>query len=135
MDSLDAQERNTVTFLFLDEALGEHGTEWWIGKINYDKKHLGASFPFPEFPDYIEQEARKRGWKKNAPGESWTLYRLKEQPTVYPRSDVVIQNTCVPGLFTSYLDAGGEMEDPVVGMGRLRLRFHRRGLLSRRQAG
>jgi hypothetical protein len=116
-EHLDSRRRNTVTFLFLDEALGEYGTDWWIGEIRYDKKALGASFPFPEFPDYIDQAAQKRGWKKHAPGDSWTLYRLKEQATPYPRSDVVIQNTCVPRLFTSYLDACGELEDPLAGTG------------------
>lgn len=116
-EQLEPGRQSTVTFLFLDEALGEYGTDWWIGHIEYGKDKLAGSFPLDELADYVEKTAVERGWKKEVPGNIWTLYRTEETSGNFPRADVVTQNTCVPKLFIEYMNAEGEYDDPLDGTG------------------
>lgn len=116
-ERLAEKQKSTVTFLFLDEALGEYGTGWWIGQIKFGKELLSASFPLEELADYAAITARERGWKKYAPGESWTLYEIKKTSGDFPRADIFSLSTAVPRLFGDYMDAGGNLEDPLSGSG------------------
>lgn len=50
-------------------------------------------------------------------GSLWTLYRTKETSGDFPRADIITQNTCVPKLFTEFMSASGEYEDPLAGSG------------------
>lgn len=105
--------RSTVTFLFLDEAFGEYGTDWWIGQIEFNNSRLSEAIPLQELAEQVAKLAAERGWKKNAPGELFTLYQMEESSGNYPRSDIVTQNTCVPKLVMDYVNAQGELEDPL----------------------
>lgn len=116
-ERIEEQQRDMVTFLFLDEALGEYGTDWWIGEVEFGRERLAAAFPLEELAEYVAAATRERGWKKQPPGEAWTLFRTKGEPGDFPRGDVLLQNTCVPELFNDYVEAAGELADPVGSAG------------------
>lgn len=116
-ETLEDRQKYAVTFLFLDEALGEYGTSWWIGEINHGKDQLSRSFPLQELADYVAVQSGEKGWKKFPPGERWTLYSIKDVEGDFPRSDIFTLSTAVPQLFTEYMDANGEIPDPLKGSG------------------
>ena len=116
-EKMEERQKGTVAFLFLDEALGEYGTEWWIGQIKYGKDRLSESFPLAELADYVRATARERGWSKFPPGDCYTLYQTKKSTGDFPRADIITQNTAVPRLFIDFMNAESEMENPLVGTG------------------
>ena len=116
-ERIEERQKSTVTFLFLDEALGEYGTDWWIGEIKFGKDRLIDSFPLEELADNVVTTSRERGWKKHPPGESWTLFKTKECAGDFPRADILTQSTAVPRLFTEFMNAKGDMADPLSGTG------------------
>lgn len=114
---VDERKRAAVTFLFLDEVLGEYGTDWWIGGVDYGKELLAQSFPISELGGYVQKVAQQQGWKKHPPGGVWTLYRFKESQGDFARSDLLTLNTCVPALLQQYGKSAGEWDDPLPGLG------------------
>lgn len=116
-DRIDRRHQGNVTFLFLDEALGEYGTDWWIGQVEFGNGKLAGAFPLEELAAFVEKTATERGWKKHVPGSLWTLFSTKESSGDFPRADVLTQNTCVPKLFTDFMKAAGDYEDPLAGTG------------------
>lgn len=116
-ENMEKAEKFRVTFLFLDEALGEYGTGWWIGHIDFGKDKLAASFPLSELPAHIREIAAAEGWKKYPPGECISLLRFDEIDGVFPRSDTFTQATVIPPLIRDYFRAKGSIEDPLPGLG------------------
>jgi hypothetical protein len=116
-EKIGEKQRGTVVFLFLDEALGEYGTEWWIGEIQFGQDRLADSFPLEELAGYVAKISQKNGWKKYPPGGSWTLFNVKVEDKVYPRSDIRTQATAVPSLLHAYMDAAGNLDDPLSSTG------------------
>lgn len=114
---IESKQRSTVTFLFLDEALGEYGTDWWVGKIDFGNQKLAGAFPLEELADYMVATAGKHGWKKCPPGELWTLFHLEESAGEFPRGDTMTYTTCVPKLFREFMDVSGRLDDPLKGLG------------------
>ena len=102
-------QKSTVTFLFLDESLGEYGTDWWIGRVEFGRDKLAASIPLEELTSFVESAAKERGWKKHLPGELWTLYKTKQSSADFPRSDILTRNTCIPKLFTRFMESAGQL--------------------------
>ncbi len=117
-ETISERQRGTITFLFLDEALGEYGTERWIGEISHGKERLAQSFPLEELASHVDATAKANRWRLIAPGECYTLFSIKEpQAGAFPRSDVLTQSTANPGLFREYMKAEGELPDPLAGTG------------------
>jgi len=116
-EQIEDRRKGTVTFLFLDEALGEYGTDWWIGRLDFGKGKLRESFPLEELAGYVAGTSTARGWKKFSPGESWTLLETKRQTQDFPRADIITQTTAVPRLFADFMDASGDLADPLAGTG------------------
>ena len=50
-------------FLFLDETLGEYGTQQWIGEIKVNNERLDQSMPLSELLEFTAQLEREKGWK------------------------------------------------------------------------
>ncbi|MBK8475307.1 MAG: hypothetical protein IPL39_03100 [Opitutaceae bacterium] len=116
--TISEKQRGIITFLFLDESLGEYGTERWIGEISHGKEHLAQSFPLEELASHVDATAKANTWRLIAPGECYTLFSCKEpRPGVFPRSDVLTQSTANPKLFREYMKAEGELSDPLPGTG------------------
>ncbi len=116
-DKIPERDRWTILFLFLDEVLGEYGTQQWIGEIKLDPKRLAESMPIEEIGESLKRIQAERGWKKLPPGESAVMYRCEEQHSRFLRGDVVIGTTMHPRLINEYLKADGELEYPLKGAG------------------
>ena len=116
-ETLPEGERWTVLFLFLDEVLGEYGTQQWIGEIKHDPKALSDSIPIKELNEFLIRLQAERGWKKCPPGESGSMYRMKEQHNRFLRGDIIAGSTMHMQLIDEYLEAEGEPEDPLKGTG------------------
>jgi hypothetical protein len=115
---LERKQQATVAFLFLDEVLGEYGTHWWIGTVDFGAEKLAGAFPLEELAGYIAGLQEKYAWQKFAPGEGLTLYNTKESGNApFPRSDILTQLTATPMLFRCYMESAGEFEDPLQGTG------------------
>lgn len=111
---IDEDTRHTVTFLWLDELLGEHGTTMWIGAIDLADTKLRDAMPLAELAAFISRESSARGWKKLPPGEEFSVYQLPEQETHYPRSDTIGGTTKNMRLIQDFLRAEGPLtEKPV----------------------
>lgn len=107
----------TIVFLFLDEALGEYGTQWWIGDIRLDNDRLTDSFPLEELSEFVTETSRQRNWKKLPPGESYSLFDITPAERPFPRSDLITLSTCTPALFRDHHEAEGKLKDPFEGTG------------------
>lgn len=115
--NIEDRQRWTVVFLFLDEALGEYGTKWWIGQIRFGDDQLAESFPLSELPEYVAEISAAKSWKKYPPGEANFLYRLNPPERPFPRGDLMTLSTAAPHLFFDYQEAEGQLDDPLGGSG------------------
>ena len=70
---MDDNARFQILFLWLDEVLGEIGTEQWIGQVDFSREEFEEAIPLLELPEYIEKEQVKNEWKKPPPEDSFTL--------------------------------------------------------------
>lgn len=116
-EKLEDRQKYSVAFIFLDEVLGEYGTDWWVGEINLGGDKLAQSFPLAELADFVTKTAREKGWKKYPPGDCWTLYKIKDVEDAFPRSDLFSLSTAVPRLFHDYMQAKGDLPDPLADTG------------------
>lgn len=114
---LDERTRWTVLFLMLDEALGEIGTQNWIGHIEMNDQHLAGALPLTELRAFIERVQAEHQWKKGGPGELVSLYRLKEEHPGDLRGDIFVGSTVVMPLIGEFSEANGEMKNPLAGTG------------------
>jgi hypothetical protein len=114
---LEREDRLRPLFLFLDEVLGEFGTEQWIGEINLNDKKLPDAIPLNELLGFIENLQNDKAWKKFRPGEEITLYRCENPHTRFLRGDIAIGQTRQPRLINEYLQAEGRLKDPLAGTG------------------
>ena len=114
---LPESNRWSVIFLVLDEALGEFGTEIWIGEINMSDERLAGAFPLKELPAFISKTERETGWKKCAPTEAWTGYQIKDPHDRFRRDDIIVGTTANPKLLQEYLQSEDKLEDPLRNTG------------------
>jgi hypothetical protein len=115
-EELDDNQRWTMLFLFLDMELGEYGTQQWIGRIEFSEGKLKEAIGLEELPRFITETCSKERWESRALGEGGVLYRL-EPHDGFARGDVVFLRTSHPRLIEDYLQAQGQMEDPLAGTG------------------
>jgi hypothetical protein len=114
---LDDRARWTVLFLMLDEALGEIGTQNWIGHIEMNDQHLAGAMPLTELRPFIARVQAEHHWKKGGPGELVSLYRLKEEHPADLRGDIFVGSTAITPLISAFSDADGQLKDPLAGTG------------------
>jgi hypothetical protein len=104
-----------VTFIFLDELLGEYDTENWIGAIKLNQDKLAEAIPLLELPEYIEKLKSIHDWQKYSPCDEYSVYELPAKEKNYIRSDVFIGSTCHMALLNEFLKADGLPENPLDG--------------------
>jgi hypothetical protein len=114
---LDDRARWMIIFLLLDEALGEIGTQNWIGHIDINDQKLSGAIPLEELRAFTERVRADHAWKKGGPGERWTVYRPNHDPTDEPRGDIFVGSTSVIRLIDEFMEADGQMKDPLAGTG------------------
>lgn len=117
INRLPEKTRFMALFLILDEILGEHGTQNWIGQIKFSEEHLKKSIPISELPELIQATEQEHGWKKHPPTECYTGYELKPKNAHWLRSDTVAGTTRCFRLLRDYFDAEGPCDHPFPGVG------------------
>ncbi|MDP6444262.1 MAG: hypothetical protein QGG36_21730 [Pirellulaceae bacterium] len=115
-ESLDEDFQYTVVFLYLDEALGEFGTQSWIGGIDL-RAHTGEAIPVTQMKPFVDRVVEQRDWNRNSPLESYSTYRMPEPSSGFLRADTLIGTTSNMSLIHDYFDADGDMENPLDGLG------------------
>ncbi|QDT11249.1 hypothetical protein [Planctomycetes bacterium K23_9] len=107
-----------ILFLLLDEALGEFGTQNWLGEIKIQPIDEGVETrPLVQLPEFIEQVNRYHKWEKLPPLETFTLYRIEEQREG-PRGDTIVGTSVIPNVIGKYIHHQGKLpEDPLEGTG------------------
>lgn len=108
---------NTLVFLFLDEALGEQGTECWVGLVQLSQGPLENALPMTGLGTHIRALSAVHHWPLLGPDEKWVVYHAREPNSLIPRSDIIAGITCNQKLVFDYREADGEMEDPLDGSG------------------
>lgn len=116
-ETMPEKDRWIVLFLFLDESLGEYGTQRWIGEIKLGKDRLAQSFPLGELHDYIERETAARHWKFLPPGETTTGFSTRETDPDTPRGDIFVGSSMHFRLVREFIQAKGNLPDPLAGTG------------------
>lgn len=107
-----------ILFLLLDEALGEFGTEMWLGEIAVEKfDPQPGTITLADLPAMIEKANKYYQWEKLSPLQSFSVYQVSE-PIDGPRGDTLFGSTCIGSLLTEFLNNGGKFEeDPLEGTG------------------
>lgn len=116
--SLGEEHHLPILFLFLDEALGEFGTDTWLGEIKIDSTvPEGETRLLTELPKFIDSIQQYHHWEKLSPLESYTGYEASEQSSSR-RGDTVVGTTCVPNVLMEFLNNNGRLpDDPLPGTG------------------
>ena len=116
-EQLAEEHHAQIFFLMLDEALGEFGTQTWIGEMEVrpvsSEMH---TIPLIELPKFIDQVSRYHRWEKLSPLRSYSLYKLK-QPSDSPRGDTIVGSTVIPYQICEYIDHGKLEANPLSGTG------------------
>lgn len=116
-EKIPEKERWNVLFLFLDEMLGEFGTEQWIGEIKLGNQRLADAMPIQELPAHIKRVEAESGWKKFPPGEAGVVYKISERNRPFLRGDIIVGSTTNSRLVNEYIAAQGNLSDPLAGTG------------------
>lgn len=114
---LPERARFMALFLMLDELLGEHGTQNWIGEIKFSEDQLKKAIPIAELRELIAETQQGHGWKKYRPTDTYSSYHLKEQDGDWLRGDTVAGSSRFFRLLGSYFDAEGPCEHPLPDLG------------------
>jgi len=118
-DSLPEKDRWTILFLYVDEALGERGTQEFIGQIKINDQSLAQAIPLQELLPFVTAAREEQGWKSYLPGEIYTSYKIDEENRhdEYPRGDIIVGTTGHLPLINAYAKAEGQWADPLANTG------------------
>jgi len=115
---LGEEHHMPILFIFLDEALGEFGTQTWLGDIKIDATvSRGETRSLAELPQFIDSIQKYHEWEKMSPLDSYTGYEVPEQ-SAGRRGDSLVGTTCIPDIVSEFLNNDGRLtEDPLAGLG------------------
>jgi hypothetical protein len=118
LSEVPEEHRVRIFFLLLDEALGEFGTDMWLGTIDVEPFEADAETrSLATLPKFVEQVGAYYGWKKLSPVECYTVYECETESDAR-RGDTLIGTSCMPGLIMEFLENGGRLPaDPLEGSG------------------
>lgn len=108
-----------IAFLFLDEVLGEFGTQTLIGEIEFeDCRDEPGVIAICDLGDHARQLAEEQDWNVDSPLNTYSVYEVEEPPGGFPRGDTRVGTTCHPTLVMDFLNHGGPLvEDPLAETG------------------
>ena len=108
----DVPEQNQfqILFLFLDEALGEFGTQTWLGEVEIEPfENAENARSLISIPKFIEQMNNYYKWEKQPPLEAYTVYEVPHQ-NQHPRGDTIVGSSCIPHVIFEYIENEGMLE-------------------------
>eukprot|EP00112_Aurelia_sp_Birch-Aquarium-sp1_P009023 Seg20116.1 transcript_id=Seg20116.1/GoldUCD/mRNA.D3Y31 product="hypothetical protein" protein_id=Seg20116.1/GoldUCD/D3Y31 len=85
-EELEEDDRYEITFLWLDECLGEFLVENQIGAIDIENRKMETAFPITELRDIVESEWQKQGWDIPNPNHTYYSLSIDEQHLDLSRS-------------------------------------------------
>ena len=114
----DDDINSQVAFIFLDEALGEIGTEMWIGKIGLTDTEPENSIVITSLATEVVSLASMHQWEKQTPDKTYTGYSVEKPGGDYPRSDTIAGATCHFKLVGEFMEREGLLSgDPIAPYG------------------
>ena len=107
-----------ILFIFLDETLGEFGTQTSLGEINIEPVDPGKDTrSLIDLPAFIDSVHSYHEWETIPPLDAMTLYENPQQSDG-PRGDTLFGSSCIPYVIFEYLESNGQLaEDPLEGSG------------------
>lgn len=115
-NKMEQGQRYVVTYLVLDEVLGEFGTGNWIREVTFGAGRLKDAFPIWELREFVGRLESEKMWKKTPPTERYCTWKAEAREG-YPRADIYVGSTQNFGLMCDYADAEGPIENPIKGLG------------------
>jgi hypothetical protein len=118
LEQVPEEHHLRILFLLLDQALGEFGTQNWLGDIKLEPITASeTNRMLSELPEFIRQVSHYHEWEKLSPLRSFTLYEVSAQ-TDSRRGDTLVGTTCIPDTVCEFLENDGKLpEDPFDGIG------------------
>ncbi|NNE00290.1 MAG: hypothetical protein HKN47_23475 [Pirellulaceae bacterium] len=118
LENVPQEHHFQILFLLLDEALGEFGTQMWLGEVKLGPIDDGEETrSLTDLPAFIEQVNQYHKWEKMPPPKTYSLYRFNEQRDG-PRGDTVVGTSIIPNVVGNYIHHQGKLpEDPLEGTG------------------
>jgi hypothetical protein len=114
----DDDVNSQVAFIFLDEVMGEIGTEMWIGNIELGGEKPEKGIPLKSLATEVVAAAAMHDWEKQAPDKTYIGYSVPEPKEGYPRSDTIAGATCHFPLVGEFMEQEGLLDnDPLAGTG------------------
>ena len=114
----DDDINSQVAFIFLDEVMGETGTEMWIGNIELAGEKPEDGIPLKSLATEVVAAASMNEWEKQSPDKTYVGYSVPEPKDGYPRSDTIAGATCHFPLVGEFMEQEGMLDnDPLVGTG------------------
>lgn len=114
--SISDNSKWTALFLLLDDVLGEHGTQNWIGEIKFASDSLKESMPIWELREFVQTIESTRGWKKHKPTDTYTGYKINAQGE-HLRGDMLYLTSRLGGTVLDYLENEGPIDHPLPNLG------------------
>ena len=117
-EKIPEQEQYHILFLLLDEALGEFGTEMWLGEIKVAPfTNDDTTIKLSKLPEKIAQVNAYYEWEKVLPIHGFSLYEIKK-PIKGPRGDTLFGSTSIPNVVLDFIENKGKLsENPLKGTG------------------
>ena len=112
---MEDNARFQILFLWLDEVLGETGTEQWVGQVDFSTEEFEEAIPLLELDSFITEMIEENDWRKPPPEECYSLYEIEPGKGVFRRADVKVGNTCHMQLISEYYNNSGDMPDFLSG--------------------
>lgn len=112
--------RGQITFLWLDEALGELMVTQRLGAIDIHGDSLKDAIPLTELPEFVSQVEREHQWKPCILGEAYSSYRVRERADYEPtflRSDIFTGTSLLHQLSSDHLAEDGKPENKLSAWG------------------
>jgi hypothetical protein len=116
---IDEDARLRMTFIMLDEALGELGTDAWLAAIEPSTEPLEHFVPMSELYERVCEFYELMEWKQPSERYEWTLLNFPEPDDVplFPQSDSLTKVTRCMGLVREYFGSEGKFDDPLLKHG------------------
>ena len=112
---LEDNARYQILFLWLDEVLGETGTEQWIGQVDFSTEKFAEAIPLLEVREHLDSITEQYGWQKPSPENCYSYYEISEDIADFPRSDTLSGNTCHMQLVNEFIESEGDLPDLLTG--------------------
>ncbi len=114
----DGDINSQVAFVFLDEALGEVGTEMWIGKIELIEAEPKDPVAIKSLASEVVSLASMHQWEKLTPEKTYTGYSVESPGEGFARADTIAGATCHFPLVGEFMEREGLLSnDPLASYG------------------